>query len=329
VRKNILAVPPQAFTASPAVYTGNQVTVAWSGASPGTGAIKQYVIQESISGDNQTTWSSWETAATVSSSDASGSVAINASTVPRTYTRYRIAVTDTLGGLSAYVLSNVVLKNSPPLAPLVEAPKAGSLTYNSKTLYLIQTRPEPDGTAQTIFVHSVSGEWYNSMEHPEYFTTSDASNESIKTVFIEPNAMEPGNYTVTIQCRDEYSIGASMSRSFTILQSPFEDITANKTHVKAEHIQTLRIAINHLRNYYHLSPYVWSSEIVSGRTQVRDWPFHILELRAAIQGIVDKINSFDSASEDNEVIPVNWIAIGTGRPRADVVNQLIDLILQL
>jgi hypothetical protein len=195
-------------------------------------------------------------------------------------------------------------------------------------MYLIQTQTEPDGTAQTIFVHCVGGEWYNSMEHPEYFTTSGASNENVKTVFIEPNAMEQGSYTVTIQCRDEYSIGTSMSRSFTIAQSPFEDITANKTHVKAAHIQTLRIAANHLRNYYHLSAYAWASEIVPGISQVRDWPFHILELRAAVQGLVDKINSFDSASEDNEVPPVNWIDIGTGRPRADIVNQLIDLILQ-
>jgi hypothetical protein len=329
VRKNILATPPQTFTANPAVYIGNQVTVAWSGVSPGTSAIKQYVIQESVSGDNQSSWSSWETVATVNSSETSGSAAINASTVPRTYTRYRIAVTDDLGGMTAYVLSNTVLKNSPPLAPFVEAPKAGSVTYNPKPMYLIQTRPEPDGTAQTIWVHSVSGEWYNSEDHPDCFTTPGASAESIKTIFFEPNAVEPGNYSVTIQCRDGYSTGASVNRSFAIAPSPFEDITTNETHVKAAHIQALRSAANDLRNYYHLPAYVWASEIIPGRTQVRDWPFHILELRAAVQGIIDKIHSFDRAFEENEVAPVDWIDIGTGRPRADVMNQLMGLILQL
>ncbi|HCC35349.1 MAG TPA: hypothetical protein DEQ02_06820 [Ruminococcaceae bacterium] len=231
--------------------------------------------------------------------------------------------------MTAYVLSNIVLKNSPPLAPIAEAPKSGSLTYNSKPMYLIQTQSEPDGKAQTIWVHSVSGEWYNSTDHPDYFTTPSASAESIKTVFFEPSAVESGNYTVTIQCRDEHSIGTLVTRSFSIAPSPFEDITANETHVKAAHIQALRTAANNLRNYYNLQPYVWASDIIPGRTQVRDWPFHILELRAAVQGIVDKINSFDSASDENEVTPVDWVDIGTGRPRTDVMNQLMDLILTL
>ncbi len=211
----------------------------------------------------------------------------------------------------------------------MEAPKSGSVTYNSKPMYLIQTRPESDGTAQTIWVHSISGKWYNSTDHPDYFTTSGASAESVKTVFFEPNAVEPGNYPVTVQCRDEYSTGASVNRSFSVAPSPFEDITANETHVRAAHIQALRTAANNLRNYYNLQPYVWANEIVPGRTQVRDWPFHILELRAAVQGIVDKINSFDNASEENEAAPFDWIDIGTGRPRADVMNQLMGLILQL
>ena len=89
VRKNILATPPQTFTAIPAIYTRNQVTVARSGVSPGTGAIKQYVVQQSISGDNQSSWSSWETVATVNSSETSGSAAINASTVVSLFGRGR------------------------------------------------------------------------------------------------------------------------------------------------------------------------------------------------------------------------------------------------
>lgn len=169
---------------------------------------------------------------------------------------------------------------------------------------------------------------YNSVEHPDYFTTPGATSTTVKTVFFEPSDFNVGGHTVTFQCKDDFSTGASVNRTFTVAPSPFEDIVANETHVKAAHILTLRTVTNNLRDYYNLPPYAWSSEIVPGRTQVRDWPFHIFELRAAIKGIIDKINSFD-IDTGTGVAPIEWLPIGTGRPRADVMKELMDLILQL
>ena len=99
-------------------------------------------------------------------------------------------------------------------------------------------------------------------------------------------------------------------------------------HVKAAHILNLRTAINNIRDYYNLPHFTWESEIIPGRTFIRDWTFHIFEIRSAIQGIIDKINSFDSTAE-RKLKPVEWLPLGTGRPRADVMAQLKDMILSL
>jgi hypothetical protein len=329
VRKNILATPPTSVIASPEIYVGNQVSLAWSGTIAGTSAIKQYVIQQSTSSDNQTTWSAWETAATVVTSETSGDITLSVSAVAKTFTRFRISVTDSLGGVSSYVTSNVVLRNSPPLAPTVEAPKTGSRTYNAHPIFLIQTQPEADGQQQTIWVRADGGDWYNSVDNPDYFTTPGSSSVSIKTVCFFPSELEEGAHRLVIQIRDEYASGTAVERVFSVIPAPFEEILANETHVKARHILDLRTAANTVRNYYNLPAYVWGNEIVPGRTEVRDWPFHILELRAALQGVVDKINSFDETAKEVRVAPIQWIDIGHGRPRADVMGQLTGLILQM
>jgi len=220
------------------------------------------------------------------------------------------------------------MRNSPPLVPLVEAPSARSVTYNHHPIFLIQTQPEPDGHPQTIWVRCANNEWYNSVDHPDYFTTPGATADSVMTVFFAPSEFEPGTHTIIVQCRDDFSTGTSVNRSFTLEPSPFEDIVANETHVKAAHILTLRSAVNVIRDYYNLPPYAWEHEIVPGKTLVFDWPLHIFELRAAVKGIIDKINSFD-INAGTGVAPYEWLPIGTGRPRADVMEQLKDLILQL
>ena len=103
------------------------------------------------------------------------------------------------------------------------------------------------------------------------------------------------------------------------------------THVKAGHILVFRDAVTNIRHYYGLPAYGWArtSEILSGRTQVRDWPFHIMEFRAAIDGVIDRLNHFDGRSAAFDIPKFEWIPHGAGRPRADVMNQLRDVILSL
>jgi hypothetical protein len=328
VRRNTLPTPPTSFAATPAIYEGNTVTLTWSGTIPGTSAIKQYVIQRATSTDG-TNWSAYEALTTIVSSATSGTYIANASQIAGTYTRYRISVTDTLDAVSAYVVSGTVKKNSPPTAPVIVCPISGSFSYNTTPRFMITTGVEPDGQTQIVEVKIDTGVWFNSVDNPEMFSTSGYLGNGVKTVY-QAATLAAGNHTVTLRCIDSdiESSSPEVVRAFTVLPSPFETITANETHVKATHIQTLRIAVNTVRSYYNLSQVTWSEEIVAGKTTATNWPFHITELRKAIESVITTVNNFDSSSTF-DIPPVTWLPIGTGRPRADVMQQIQDLILTL
>lgn len=328
VRKNTLPTPPVSFTAAPAIYEGNTVTLAWSGAAPGTSAIKQYVIQRATSTDG-TNWSAYEALTTVVSSATSGTYSANASQIIGTYTRYRISVTDTLDAVSSYVVSGTVKKNSPPTAPVIVCPISGSSIYNSTPRFMITTGIEPDGQSQIVEVKIDAGAWVNSVDNPERFSMSGYLGNGAKTIY-HAETLEAGNHTITIRCLDSDIESASpeVVRTFTVLPTPFETITANETHVKTAHIKTLRMAVNTVRSYYGLSSTIWNEDIAAGKTTVKNWPFHITELRKAIEPVITVINGFDSSSVF-DVPPVTWLSIGTGRPKAAIMIQLQELLLSL
>ena len=326
VRRNTLPTPPTSFTAAPAIYEGVVVTLTWSGAAPGTSAIKQYVIQRSTSTDG-TNWSAYEALTIVVSSSTSGTYTANASQIAGTYTRYRISVTDTLDAVSAYVISGTVKKNSPPSAPVIVCPVSGGSNYNTTPRFMITTGVEPDGQSQIVEVKIDMGVWINSVDNPERFSTSGYLGNGVKTVY-QAETLAAGSHTITIRCLDSDIESASpeVGRTFTVLATPFETITANETHVKAAHIQTLRTAVNMVRSYYGLSPATWSEDISAGKTTVKNWPFHITEIRKAIEPIITAINGFDSSSAF-DIPPVTWLPIGAGRPKADMMQQIQNLIL--
>ncbi len=328
VRRNILPTPPITFTAAPAIYESTTVALAWSGTISGTSAIKQYVIQRSTSTDG-INWSAYESLTIVISSATSGTYIANASQIAGMYTRYRISVTDTLDAVSAYVVSGTVKKNSPPTAPVIVCPVSGSSNYNATPRFMITTGIEPDGQTQIVEVKIDAGAWINSVDNPEMFSVSGYLGNGVKTIY-QPSPLTAGSHTVTVRCLDSdiESSSPEVVRNFTILSSPFETITANETHVRATHIQTLRTAVNKVRSYYNLSQAVWSEEIVAGKTTVKDWPFHVTELRKAIEPVVTAINGFDSSSVF-DIPPGTWLPIGTGRPRADVMQQIQGLMLTL
>jgi hypothetical protein len=328
VRKNILPTPPPSFTATPAIYEGNTVTLSWSGAVPGTSAIKQYVIQRATSTDGAN-WSAYEALATIVSSATSGIYEANASPVAGTYNRYRISVTDVLDAVSTYVVSDSVKKNSPPAAPVIVCPMPGSSIYNTTPRFLITTGVEPDGQTQIVEVKIDSGPWYNSVDNPEMFSTNGYLGNSVKTVY-KAATLATGNHTVTFRCLDSDIESASpeIIRTFIVLSSPFEPITPNVTRVRATHIQALRTAVNAVRGYYSLSPVTWGEDIVAGKTAVKNWLFHITELRKTIEPVIKMINDFDT-SASFDIPPITWLPIGIGRPKADVMQQLQDLILLL
>jgi len=328
VRKNTLPTAPASFLASPAIYEGNTITLSWSGAVAGTSPIRQYVIQESTSVDG-TIWSAYSTLMTILSDMTSGSYNAMASAVAGTYTRYRISVTDTLGAVSSYVVSGTVKKNSPPTVPVLSAPRDGSATYNLKPRFMITTGIEPDGQTQKACVKIGTGSWQDSVNNADLFSQNGYLGDWIKTVF-QAETQTPGSKTVAFRSLDE-GLGSSspeVTRSVTILPSPFGTIIENETMVKAEHIRAIRTSVNTVRNYYGLPATVWSEEVLPGKTTVKNWPYHIQEIRKALEAVVDTINQFDTTSTFN-VPEVNWLPLGTGRPRAAVMREIQDLILSL
>jgi len=328
VRRNILPIPPTTFTASPPIYEVTKITLSWSGTIPGTSAIKQYVIQQATSLDG-VNWSAYEALTTVVSSATSGNLEVNGSQIAGMYTRYRISVTDTLDAVSAYVVSGAVKKNSPPASPIIFCPMSGKVTYNVTPRFMITTGTEPDGQTQSVEVKIDSGPWHNSVDNPEKFSTSGYLGSGVKTVY-QAEPLSVGNHMVTFRCLDSdiESASTEVVRTFTVLELPFEIITVNVTHVKATHIQTLRTAVNRMLSYYNLSPVTWREEIIAGKTTIKNWPSHITEIRKAIDIAIAVINDFDS-STTFDIPAFTWLPIGMGRPKADVMEQIHNLLLML
>lgn len=327
VRKNIPPEQATVLTASPAVYSTEPVTITWSGATGGTSPIKGYMIASKTSTNNET-WTGWTVLEHIDLSASSGSRTVAASNVPGTYTKYGLWTIDTLNVYSSEQVSNSILCVSAASAtPIVTAPKDGGATYNHNPRFLISTGSQPN--SQVVCVKIGSGIWQDSVNNPELFSAGGTIGKNTSIIFRAENQI-PGVKPITIRClnQDFAAPSSDVSRTFTLLPSPFETISANETKVKAKHIMALRTAVNTVRDYYRLPAFSWSEEVKTGKTYVKNWPFHILEIRRALEPVIDLINQFDSGSVF-DVPEVNWEPIGNGRPKAAVMNQLQELILAL
>lgn len=91
-------------------------------------------------------------------------------------------------------------------------------------------------------------------------------------------------------------------------------ITAEATPVKALHMQELQDRVNTLRTFYGLTAYGFT-QIVAGQTSLAGWSAHVLEIRTAIDGI----------GKDHDA----WLTLEENRPRADIVQQLRDVVLSI
>ena len=93
-----------------------------------------------------------------------------------------------------------------------------------------------------------------------------------------------------------------------------ETLTAGETFVKAIHMQELQQHVATLRAFYGLSAYAFTP-IVAGVTGLAGWTAHVLEIREAVDGI-----STNHAE---------WLTITENKPRADVIQQLREVVLAL
>jgi hypothetical protein len=321
LQKNVLPVAPTSFVATLPVPSFR--TLEWSGTTKGTSDITNYLIQQSSSTDN-TNWTDWEQTVVVTSEETFGSVSVQGSMQSGLMTKYRIRVTDALGGVSDFKYSNVIGNNEIPLAPIIHAPKMNSTTYNRTPRYLIKTQAEPDGLVQKLVVLGCDGNEYNSVDNAEMFSPSGETADSVKAVFTNSQTVA-GFVVASARCDDSFAEGSGVSVRFSVADSPFENITANETHVKAEHIISLQTAVNNIRNYYNLTAMNWRYDIVAGRTNIALWSYHILELRTAVDEVINFINEFRA----DTITPPNWLDVGNGRPRADVIVELQEVIKSL
>lgn len=93
-----------------------------------------------------------------------------------------------------------------------------------------------------------------------------------------------------------------------------DQLAVDVTPVKALHMQELQTSVAALRAFYGLSAYAFT-EIIAGETSLGGWTAHVMEIRAAI----------DEIGKAHE----NWLEIPENKPRADVMQQLREVVLSI
>ncbi|GHU77011.1 hypothetical protein AGMMS49992_23740 [Clostridia bacterium] len=197
------------------------------------------------------------------------------------------------------------------------------MIYSTTPRFLIKTGGTPDGRTQRIVV-IINGTSYNSVTNASMFSVGGSLTNGVATIFKAPT-QTLGNKTITIRCENDAGVSVEEIRNVTIGVLQVEEIVPSVTTVKATHIWALRLAAEDIRHYYGLPTNVWGSIIIQNRTQVRDWPLHIKEVRAALDAVIVAINSFDTVAAFDAPL-VSWIAFSPGSPRAAVMQQVITLI---
>ena len=93
-----------------------------------------------------------------------------------------------------------------------------------------------------------------------------------------------------------------------------DPLAVDVTPVKALHMQELQARVATLRAFYGLPAYAFTT-ITAGETSLAGWTAHVMEIRAAV----------DEIGKAHE----NWLAITENKPRADVMQQLREVVLAI
>ena len=95
-------------------------------------------------------------------------------------------------------------------------------------------------------------------------------------------------------------------------------LVAGSTPIKAIHMTELQNRVNTLRTFYGLSAYGFTT-ITAGTTKLSGWTSHVNEIRTAI----DQVCTASGKSHET------WINFTVNCPRADVIQQLRNVVLAL
>lgn len=188
---------------------------------------------------------------------------------------------------------------------------AGSAgTNNSVTGYDVQRRESSDGNSW--------GSWEDVPGSPVTTTEINVS---------PPNTA--GNY-YQYQVRTRGSAGSNyysgwvtstntLRRKWDAFGAWTDDpLVAGETPIKAIHMQELQSRVNTLYSFYGLGTYSFTT-ITAGTTSLAGWTTHVNQIRTAIE---DVCSASGKIHED-------WISFSVNCPRADIIQQLRNVILAL
>lgn len=189
---------------------------------------------------------------------------------------------------------------------------ASAGTSNSITGYKIQRCESSDG--------SNWGSWAD-------LTTVNSTSTSASLTVSPPSTA--GNYykyrvlTMGSAGSSYYSGWLESSNSLRRDHTPLESFTDDPlmvgvSPVKALHMQELQSRVSTLRTFYGLGTYNFTT-ITAGATSLAGWTTHVNQIRTAIEEVC---SASGKTHED-------WISFSVNCPRADIIQQLRNVILAL
>lgn len=302
---------PSSVSASPTLYETGNVTVTWVAGGDPEGQAVTYEVQYKVS-----TSSSWVAFASGSSTTAEGSIV---DSFPRGATAtFRVRAVDSLGATSSWVESNSISRNEAPSSDILTFVKASGsgTTYSRKPKILITV-----GGSESV---SVYANGYTA-------SRSGMIPAGTQIEFVADSDQTDGLKTVTFTVTDAPGASTTVTYQFTVATPDFTDdpIVSRTTYVKAAHISELRSQIDTIRSYYGLSSYNWSTTMVARSSKIANWLTEIRDIRTAMTEVINHINEWDYSSTTGNVDPPTWISITTNCPRADVMNELRNILRTL
>lgn len=305
-----------------AIETSDEtVTITCSGAKAGNDlSISAYYVQYQDSTDGVTWPSTWTSLTNMTTSQATSGYSA-ATPEAGMYRRFQIKTKASVSGYdaSSWTTSPVVYKGGisdciPPLEFKVVEELSNTSTeltwsgeesgsQNTITAYHIQCQDCADGTSWPDIWIDLETDWPAS---PLEVSPPDTIGH-YRRFRIQVKGSAGADY---------YSDWLISSNTLRKDMTPFEgftdnELTALSTKIKAIHMTEMQNRINEILIFEGKQPYTFT-QIVAGQTKLTGWTNHVNELRSAL-------NQLDN-------LTVEWIEILENKPRADVINQIRNVI---
>ena len=186
-------------------------------------------------------------------------------------------------------------------------------TNNSVTGYDVQRRASTDGSSW--------GSWEDVPDSPVTATEMNVSPPDTAGNYYQFRVRTRGSAGINY-----FSNWVTGEAGRTILRCDHEPLagftdnplTAGISPVKALHMQELQSRVNTLRTFYGLGTYNFTT-ITAGATSLAGWTTHVNQIRTAIEEVC---SASGKTHED-------WISFSVNCPRADIIQQLRNVILAL